>query len=113
MSMQSERTIQELRTPLPASEVLARAKRFFMERSNLYAAFLEKDGPTYAAFRGQGGEELIIGATPAASGGTLVTGSTYLFDMQVARFLSTLPAMVDGEGVAAPVAPPSPPEGAS
>jgi hypothetical protein len=34
----------------------------------------------------------VIAAT-AKDGATLVTGSTYLFDMQVARFLSTLPAV--------------------
>ena len=41
-------------------------------------------------FRGQGGEEIALAAT-AKDGATLVTGSTYLFDMQVARFLTTLP----------------------
>ena len=29
----------------------------------------------------------------AGSGGTRVTGSTYLFDMQIARFFATLPAV--------------------
>ena len=44
------------------------------------------------ALRGQGGEEVLIGATPATDGGgTRVTGSTYLFDAQVARFFATLP----------------------
>jgi hypothetical protein len=33
--------------------------------------------------------EVVIGAF-ADAGGTKVTGSTYLFDQQVARFLSTL-----------------------
>jgi hypothetical protein len=28
---------------------------------------------------------------PSPDGGTQVTGSTYLFDMQLARFLTTLP----------------------
>jgi hypothetical protein len=42
-------------------------------------------------FRGQGGEEIAIG-TAAGNGGTRVTGSTYLFDMQVSRFFETLPA---------------------
>ena len=62
-----------------------------MQRNPLYAAFLEKEGPGYATFRGQGGEEIVIAAAPK-DGATRVTGSTYLFDMQIARFFSTLPA---------------------
>ena len=83
--------MQELTTTLPADEVIARAKSFFSRRSSLYAAFLDKEGPGFVTFRGQGGEEIAIG-TAAANGGTRVTGSTYLFDMQVARFFETLPA---------------------
>jgi hypothetical protein len=88
----SDRTLQELTTALAPEDVIARAKRFFSERSSLYATFLDTEGPGFATFRGQGGEELVIAAT-AKDGATLVTGSTYLFDMQVARFLSTLPAV--------------------
>ncbi len=50
--------------------------------------------------RGQGGEEVVIGAVPAA-GETKVTGSTYLFDQQIARFFATLapvPLSVSTEG---------------
>ena len=86
----SQRTLQESVTSLSPAEVLAQAKDFFTRRSTLYAAFIDKEGPTFCSFRGQGGEELVIGVAPA-DGGTRVTGSTYLFDMQVARFLSTLP----------------------
>jgi hypothetical protein len=90
----SQRTLQEYQTSLAPAEVLARAKGFFSARSTLYAAFLDKEGPTFCSFRGQGGEELVIGVAPAVGGaGTRVTGSTYLFDMQVARFFSTLPAV--------------------
>ncbi len=88
----SQRTLQEFQTTLPASEVLARAKGFFSRRTPLYAAFLDKEGPTFCSFRGQGGEEIVIGVAPS-SNGTRVTGSTYLFDMQLARFFSTLPAV--------------------
>lgn len=88
----SQRTLQEFRTTLAPQEVLDRAKRFFAQRSSLYAAFLEKEGPGWASFRGQGGEEIVIAATQK-DGATLVTGSTYLFDMQVARFFATLPAV--------------------
>ena len=85
------RTLLETTTQLGADDVLARAKTFFANRPSLYATFLDKEGPGFASFRGQGGEELVIAAAPAPSGGTRVTGSTYLFDMQVSRFFATLP----------------------
>jgi len=85
-------TLQEARTSLSPHEVLERAKNFFTNRNPLYAAFLEKEGPGYATFRGQGGEEIVIAAMPK-DGATLVTGSTYLFDMQIARFFATLPSV--------------------
>ena len=88
----SQSTLQECQTSLAPAEVLAWAKKFFTRRSTLYAAFLDKEGPTFCSFRGQGGEEIVIGVAPA-DGGTRVTGSTYLFDMQVARFFSTLPGV--------------------
>lgn len=86
----SQTTLQEFRTTLPASDVLSQAKSFFSGRNSLYAAFLDQEGPTHVTFRGQGGEEIIIAAT-AQDGSTLVTGSTYIFDAQVARFFTTLP----------------------
>lgn len=87
----SNRTLQESTTSLAPNDVLARAKDFFTQRNPLYATFLDMEGPGYATFRGQGGEEIVIAATPK-DGATLVTGSTYLFDMQIARFFATLPA---------------------
>ena len=87
---QSQRTLQEYRTSLAPAEVLAEAKQFFTRSNSLYATFLDREGPTFVSFRGQGGEELIIAAA-VADGATRVTGSTYLFDMQVARFFTTLP----------------------
>jgi hypothetical protein len=88
----SQRTLQEHWTTFAPQDVLAWAKEFFTERNPLYAAFLEKEGPGYLTFRGQGGEEIVIAATQK-DGATLVTGSTYLFDMQVARFFATLPSV--------------------
>jgi hypothetical protein len=88
----SQRTLQEYRTTLAPQDVLDRAKRYFAQRSPLYAAFLEKEGEGWATFRGQGGEEIALAAT-AKDGATLVTGSTYLFDMQIARFFGTLPSV--------------------
>ena len=87
----SKSTLQESTTSLAPNDVLARAKDFFTQRNPLYATFLDKEGPGYATFRGQGGEEIVIAASPR-DGATLVTGSTYLFDMQIARFFATLPA---------------------
>ena len=86
---QTQRTLQEYRTSATVAEVLAEAKQFFQRRNSLYAAFLDREGQTFVSFRGQGGEELIIAAAEGA--GTRVTGSTYLFDMQIARFFTTLP----------------------
>ena len=92
MNIQEDRTLQETRTTLSVSEVIESAKRFFARRNRLYAAFVEREGPTFVSLRGQGGEEVLIGASPAKDGaGTVVTGSTYLFDQQVARFFATLP----------------------
>jgi hypothetical protein len=91
MNIQQDRTLQEARTSLSVADVLSAAKKFFARHNSIYAAFLEKEGPTFVSLRGQGGEEILIGATPAADGtGTRVTGSTYLFDQQVARFFATL-----------------------
>jgi hypothetical protein len=81
--------IQDVTTALAPDVVLAEAKRFFAIRNPLYAAFIEKEGPGYATFRGQGGEELVIGVTPI-DGGTRVRGSTYLFDAQISRFFASL-----------------------
>jgi hypothetical protein len=77
-------------TTLDGAEVLRRAKSFFAERVPMYAAFPEKEGPTYLVLRGQGGEEIAFAALPAP-GGTRVRASTLLFDQAVDRFLSTLP----------------------
>jgi hypothetical protein len=92
--------ILEHRTKLPPAEVLALAKTFFARRNPLYAAFLEKEGETFVTFRGQGGEELVIGVAPVA-GGTAVRASTYLFDMQAQRFFTMLPAMPQSTEVVA------------
>ena len=88
---QSDRTVQETTTTMSAADVLAEAKRFFSRRPNIYAAFVEQEGPSHITLRGQGGEEIVIGVV-AGDNGTRVTGSTYLFDQQIARFFTQLPA---------------------
>ena len=90
MNHQYGRTLQDTITTLTAADVLAEAKRFFTTRPGIYNAFPEKEGPTFVSMRGQGGEEVIIGVAVDPRG-TRVSGSSYLFDPQVARFLGTLP----------------------
>ncbi|HEX9309274.1 MAG TPA: hypothetical protein VF887_00550 [Gemmatimonadaceae bacterium] len=89
---QRERTLQETTTSLAPSEVLKAAKDFFARQTGVYAAFPEQESKTHVSLRGQGGEEVVIAALSDPSG-TKVTGSTYLFDQQVARFLSSLSPM--------------------
>jgi hypothetical protein len=91
--------IHETVTRLPAADVLRRAKSFFPERVPHHAAFLEREGPTFAIFRGQGGEELALAAVPA-EGGTRVRASSSFFDQAIGRFLSTLPAPAGQDGAA-------------
>ena len=89
MNSQLGRTLQEAVTTDSPDDVIASAKRFFERRNSIYSAYLEKEGQGWVTFRGQGGEEVVIG-TEKSDAGTRVSGSTYLFDQQVARFLSSL-----------------------
>ncbi|MSR05951.1 MAG: hypothetical protein EXR93_02605 [Gemmatimonadetes bacterium] len=82
--------LHEVLTSLTGPQVLARAKEFFSERVPHVGAFLEKEGPSFATFRGQGGEEIAV-AVFRAPQGTRVRASTLLFGQSVDRFLSTLP----------------------
>ena len=91
MNSQRARTVQEAVTTLSPQDVISAAKTFFARRNSIYSAFLEKEGPGYVTFRGQGGEEIVIGVV-AIGNQTKVTASTYLFDQQVARFLASLPS---------------------
>lgn len=90
LHQQSNRQLQDTLTSLSVAEVISAATHFFVRRGGVYTAFVEKQGPSHVVLRGQGGEELVIGAreTPA---GTAVSGSTYLFDQQIARFFESLP----------------------
>lgn len=84
------RTLMEQYTTWSPAEVLAAARDFFARRNSIYAAFVEHEGPSHLTLRGQGGEEIVIGVAPE-NGRTRVTGSTYLFDMQISRFFAILP----------------------
>lgn len=86
---QRQRVLQETTTRLSAETVLQSAKEFFARQTGIYAAFPEQESKTHVSLRGQGGEEVVIAAI-SGNGATKVTGSTYLFDQQVARFLATL-----------------------
>jgi hypothetical protein len=86
---QRDRTLQEATTSHTPAEVLQAAKQFFARQTGVYAAFPEQESRSHVTLRGQGGEEVVIAALPGA-GQTMVTGSSYLFDQQIARFLATL-----------------------
>jgi hypothetical protein len=77
---------------LSPAEVVARAQQFFAERVPNSAAFLEKAGPNFVTLRGQGGEEVVIGAWEDKDHAvTRVRASTLFFDQALDRFFSTLP----------------------
>jgi len=86
---QRNRTLQETTTSHSPAEVLRSAKDFFARQTGIYAAFPEQESKAHVTLRGQGGEEVVIAAIPGA-GETKVTGSTYLFGQQIARFFATL-----------------------
>jgi hypothetical protein len=86
---QRDRTLQETTTSHAPAEVLQAAKNFFARQTGVYAAFPEQESRTHVTLRGQGGEEVVIAALPG-TGRTTVTGSSYLFDQQIARFFATL-----------------------
>jgi len=90
LNNQRSRTLQDTRTSLAPPAVLAAAKAFFGARNAVYTAFIERESANSLVLRGQGGEEIVI-AAHADNGSTFVSGSSYLFDQQIARFLSSLP----------------------
>jgi hypothetical protein len=83
--------MHETTTSLAGDEVLRRAKEFLVERVPHFGAFPEKEGATWATFRGQGGEEIAVAVFPG-DGGTRVRASSLLFTQTIGRFFSTLPA---------------------
>ena len=100
---QRARTVQEKTTSLSPADVIREAKTFFARQSGVYSAFVEQEGPAYITLRGMGGEEVAIGIAPVKDGGgTHVTASSYLFDQQIARLLSTLPPATVPAGAVIP-----------
>jgi len=59
---QSRRQLQDTLTSLTVAEVITAATHFFATRNGVYTAFVEKQGPSHVVLRGQGGEEIAIGA---------------------------------------------------
>jgi len=90
MHQQSQRQLQDRVTALTIPDVLTAAVQFFARRGGVYSAYLEKQGPSHVVMRGQGGEEIVVAAR-TVPGGSAVSGSSYLFDQQVAQFLASLP----------------------
>jgi len=88
--MTQRRTMQEMRTTLAPSQVLAAAREFFSRRASIYAAYPEQESAHHLTLRGQGGEEITLAAIPR-DGATLVTAGSYMFDAHIARFFATLP----------------------
>lgn len=94
-NIQRNRTLQSATTSLGGAEVLAAARNFFANRSGIYAAFVEQEGPAHVSLRGMGGEEVVVGVA-RTDGGTAVNASSYMFDQQVAMFLASLPPVATG-----------------
>ena len=97
-NIQKSRTLQTATTSLSGEKVIATAKVFFARQSGIYSAFVEQEGPTHVTLRGLGGEEIVVGVS-TADGKTSVNASSYMFDQQVALFLSALPPVVSVGGV--------------
>jgi len=88
-------TIFDTTTSLPPEAVIGRAQTFFATRVPATACFVEQATDRHVVLRGQGGEEIVIAATPG-DGGTAVRGSSLMFGQQVKRFFTTLPAAPKG-----------------
>ena len=98
-NIQRNRTLQHATTSMQGPAVLKAAREFFARQSGIYSAFVEQEGPTHVALRGQGGEEIVVGVA-TVNGATSVSASSYMFDQQVALFLSSLPPAAAAGGVA-------------
>jgi len=80
--------IQEVVTPLPAAEVLRRAKSFFITRYSPYAGFLFDESESHIRFRTEVAQ-LTLGLIQTENG-TRVRGSTSRMHHELSQFLVTL-----------------------
>ncbi len=90
----------ETTVAMEPAKVLEKAKVFFATRDPRMGAFIEHESERHVGMRGQGGEELVIAATPRDGGLTKVRGSSLLFCQQVKRFMASLSAVSAVERVA-------------
>ncbi len=90
----------ETTVAMEPAQVLEKAKVFFATRDPRMGAFIEHESERHVGMRGQGGEELVIAATPMDGGLTKVRGSSLLFCQQVKRFMASLSAVSPVERVA-------------
>jgi hypothetical protein len=81
--------IQEVLTDIAPREVVERAKLFFASRLSPYTGFMEEESDHHVKFEVEAGE-LLIGASPAEDGRTLVRGSTSRLHHELSQFLATL-----------------------
>ena len=94
-NQQRSRTLQQVRTTLARRSGARRGEGVLRAAlGHLLGLSRSRPGPTYLTLRGLGGEEIAIGVA-AGDGGTTVSASSYMFDQQVARFLSTLPPVAE------------------
>ena len=94
-NIQRSRTLQTATTSLAGPQVLSAAREFFSSQSGIYAAFVEQESPVHVSLRGMGGEEIVVGVA-TVGGATAVNASSYMFDQQIAMFLSSLPPAAVG-----------------
>ncbi|CAN5270459.1 hypothetical protein BH23GEM4_BH23GEM4_21190 [soil metagenome] len=80
--------IQEVRTELPAGEVIERARRFFTLQFSPYAGFTEDAGDSHIRFTTEAGE-LVIGVGER-DGETVVRGSSSRMHHELGQFLATI-----------------------
>ncbi len=90
----------ETTVQMEPAKVLEKAKVFFATRDPRMGAFIEHESERHVGMRGQGGEEVVIAATPMDGGLTKVRGSSLLFCQQVKRFMASLSAGSPVERVA-------------
>ena len=81
-------TIHEIQTPLDPTEVIERARSFFVLAGTPYAAFPEQVGAGFLRLHLEVGE-VVIGTVPR-DGGTLVRGSASRGAHLLTQFLTTL-----------------------
>ena len=80
--------IQETTTDLPTSEVLQRARDWFMTRFTPYGASVEDESDSHLKLTCEAGE-VVIGTTEQ-DGRTLVRGSSSRLHHEISQFLVTL-----------------------